>query len=169
MTQDKATMAQTTADIALDGPPQSEGERSESVGGGGPSKAAAAASKNQPDPEVVAKPTRRKFTAVYKMRILDEADECATSGSIGRLLRREGLYSSHLAKWRIARTAGALGGLEPRKRGRKPKAADPLAKTVTRLQRSNDQLQEELRKARLIIEVQKKVAALLELLEEENS
>ena len=86
-----------------------------------------------PDPEVVARPTRRQFTAEYRLRILEEADRCADRGEVGRLLRREGLYSSHLANWRKARREGALSGLRPKKRGRKPSEANPLMPKVKRL------------------------------------
>ena len=73
-----------------------------------------------PDPEVVTKPKRRKFTAQYRLRILEEAESCTQPGEVGRLLRREGLYSSHLTEWRRARREGSLQGLTPSKRGRKP-------------------------------------------------
>ena len=79
-----------------------------------------------PNPEVVAKPKRRRFTAEYWLRILEEAERCVGAGEVGQLLRREGLYSSHLANWRKARDEGALRGLRSKKRGVKPKASDPL-------------------------------------------
>ena len=113
------------------------------------------------DPEVPAKPVRRQFTAKYKLRIIEEADACEEPGEVGRLLRREGLYSSHLAAWRKAKRQGELTALEPRKRGRKPRERDRLAEENRRLQRQNARLQEKLRKAELIIEVQGKVAGLL--------
>jgi transposase-like protein len=113
------------------------------------------------DPEVAAKPTRRRFTAKYKLRIIEEADACTEPGEVGRLLRREGLYTSHLAAWRKARLQGGLTALEPKKRGRKPHPRDRLAEENRRLQRENARLQEELRRAELIIEVQGKVAGLL--------
>ncbi len=72
------------------------------------------------DPEVVAKPTRRQFTAEYKLRILEETDRCSEPGEVGRIVRREGLYSSHLTAWRRARREGSLKGLTPKRRGRKP-------------------------------------------------
>lgn len=111
------------------------------------------------DPEVAAKPTRRVFTAEYKLRILEEVDRAA-SGDVGGILRREGLYSSHLTSWRKARRAGALRKLS-QKRGRKPKQAHPLAKKVEQLERDLSRTREALRKAELIIEVQGKVAGLL--------
>jgi transposase-like protein len=111
-----------------------------------------------PDPEVVAK--RRRFTAEYKLRVLEEADQCQAAGAIGALLRREGLYSSHLSKWRQQRAAGQLRGLRPKKRGHKP---DPQAAELARLQRENERLQARLEQAETIIEVQKKLCRLLEL------
>jgi transposase-like protein len=113
----------------------------------------------RPDPEVPAKPKRRTFTAEYKLRVLEEIDRAAP-GEQGTILRREGLYSSHLAEWRKARRQGALGSLS-KKRGRKPKPAEASAKRIAKLERDNARLQEELRKAHLILEVQGKVAGLL--------
>ena len=83
--------------------------------------------KTVPDPEVPAKAKRRKFTAAYKLRVLAEADGCTGLGEIGRLLRREGLYSSHLSDWRRARQRGSLRALAPKKRGRKPRERNPCA------------------------------------------
>ena len=114
-----------------------------------------------PDPEVVAKPTRRQFTAEYRHRILEEADGCTEPGEIGQLLRREGLYSSHLANWRKLRREGALSGLRPRKRGRKPVEANPLAPQVKRLEAKVKRLEKELAAAHTILDVQGKVAGLL--------
>jgi len=107
------------------------------------------------DPQVVPKAERRKFSAEYKERILAEADACTERGQIGALLRREGLYSSHLEKWRTQRERGELGG---RKRGRK---SDPQATETARLQRENEQLRARLAQAEEIIQVQKKLAQLL--------
>ena len=87
-----------------------------------------------PDPEVVAKPKRRKFTAQYRLRILEEAESCTQPGEVGRLLRREGLYSSHLTEWRRARREGSLQGLTPSKRGRKPAERNPLSAKVHELE-----------------------------------
>jgi transposase-like protein len=112
----------------------------------------------EPDPQVVAKAERRQFSAEYKLRILTEADGCSERGEIGALLRREGLYSSHLEKWRKQRERGALAGLGGRKRGRKP---DPQAAELARLQRENEQLRSRLERAEKIIDVQKKLAQLL--------
>lgn len=113
-----------------------------------------------PDPEVVAQAKRRRFTADYKQRILTEADHAKGSGGIGALLRREGLYSSILATWRREREAGTLQALAPQKRGPKSKR-DPLREENQKLQRDNERLTEQLRKAEIVIDVQKKVAALL--------
>jgi len=107
--------------------------------------------------EVVVRPARRRFGAEYKARILAEADRCA-NGQVGSLLRREGLYSSHLTTWRRQREAGQLAGLAPKKRGRKP---DPHAAELARLQRENAKLQAKLARADLIIDAQKKLLVLL--------
>ena len=114
-----------------------------------------------PCPEVPEKPVRRRFTVEYKMRILAEADACSESGQMGELLRREGLYSSHLSNWRRQREAGALVGLTPKRRGRKAKPKNPLAEENQRLQRENRRLAEKLRQAETIIDVQKKVSEIL--------
>jgi transposase-like protein len=112
-----------------------------------------------PDPEVSDRPRRRTYTAEYKLRILREADACELPGETGALLRREGLYSSNLVEWRRQREAGELDGLTPKKRGRKPThSAEDLE--LERLRKENAQLQERLRRAELIISVQKKVAKL---------
>jgi transposase-like protein len=103
---------------------------------------------------------RRRFTAEYKQRILAETDHAKGSGSIGALLRREGLYSSLLATWRRERDAGVLQALTPQKRGPKLKR-DPLAEENQQLRRETQRLTEELRKAEIVIDIQKKVATLL--------
>ena len=114
-----------------------------------------------PDPEVVPIAKRRAFTAEYKLAILAEADAAAThAGGIGALLRREGLYSSHLVTWRRERQAGMLKGLTPQKRGPKSKR-NPQEEELLKLRRENQRLTEELRKAAIVIDVQKKVGALL--------
>jgi len=113
----------------------------------------------RPNPEVVARAKRRRFSAEYKQRILAQADAAKGSGEIGSLLRREGLYSSLLATWRREREAAIRQGLSP-KRGPKPQA-DPRAVQYQQLERENARLVEQLRKAHLVIDVQKKVAALL--------
>jgi transposase-like protein len=113
-----------------------------------------------PDPEVVSETRGRRFRAEYKQRILAEVDQCQEAGAIGAILRREGLYSSHLTTWRRQRVQGQLAGLSPKKRGRKP---DPQAAELARLQRENERLKARLQQAETIIEVQKKVSQLLGL------
>ena len=115
-----------------------------------------------PNPEVMEKPIRRRFTAEYKLRILQEADLCAESGRLGALLRREGLYSSHLTTWRRQRDEGCLSALSPKKRGRKLKRADPLVQENHQLRHELQRLRDELKKSQTIIEVQKKLCDLLE-------
>ena len=122
--------------------------------------ATVAASPPVPDPEVPAKATRRRFTAAYKLLIVEKADACETPGEIGELLRREGLYSSHLSAWRKAAREGSLRELA-KKRGPKPAGGKREARKVRKLERENARLREELRKARIIIDVQGKVAGLL--------
>jgi transposase-like protein len=109
--------------------------------------------------EVVARPTRRRFSAEYKLRILHEAERCAP-GQVGALLRREGLYASHLASWRKQREASALAALAGQKRGPK---VDPQAVELARLQRENAKLETKLARADLIIDAQKKLLVLLNL------
>jgi transposase len=111
-----------------------------------------------PETEVVEKAKRRQYTAEYKLRILEEVEACKGKGQVGALLRREGLYSSLVSKWRQQRAQGSLEGLGSHKRGPK---GDPQAAELVRLQRENERLRERLRKAELIIEVQKKVAQML--------
>lgn len=117
----------------------------------------------QPDPEVIERPKRRTFTLEYKWSILEQVKACTKPGEIGALLRREGLYSSHLTKWRVYFENAGKNALEPVKRGRKPKAKqdDAQLKEVRRLQKENALLQTRLKHAELIIDVQKKVSALL--------
>ena len=116
---------------------------------------------NAPDPEVVEKKPRRYFTAKYKLRILQEADNCTQSGQIGALLRSEGLYSSNLTTWRRQREKGQLTALSPKKRGRKNKPKNPLAEKVAKLEKENQKLRLKLTQADAIIEVQKKVSEIL--------
>jgi len=113
---------------------------------------------DMPKTEVVAKAKRRQYTAEYKLRILREVDACQGYGEIGALLRREGVYSSSLTNWRRQRERGELDGLSPQKRGPKP---DPQAVELVRLKREVERLRERLRKAEMIIDVQKKVAQML--------
>ena len=119
-----------------------------------------------PEPEVLPRAKRRRFSAEYKLHILEEADKCTKRGEIGALLRREGLYSSHLSTWRQQRMLGQLEGLAPKKRGRKPQ--DPVDEEVARLQRENERLHARLEEAEMIIDVQKKLSQLLGLTPEET-
>jgi transposase-like protein len=111
--------------------------------------------------EVTSKAKRRLFTAEYKRKVLQEADACTEPGQIGALLRREGLYSSHLVTWRHARERGELAGLEPKKRGPKAQEVNPLAKQLADMERENARLRAENAKLQLICDVQKKVSQLL--------
>lgn len=113
---------------------------------------------NRADPEAVIKAQRRQFSAEYKRRILQEYEESNEAGAKGALLRREGLYSSHITTWRRQREQSELTGLSPRKRGPK---ADPLAEENARLRRENERLKKRLEQAELIIDVQKKVSQIL--------
>ena len=116
---------------------------------------------SRPDPEVLERPQRRRFAAAYKMRILEEADQCKDSGQVGALLRREGLYFSNLTVWRRQKEAGILTGLSAQKRGRKAVEINPLTELVAKLEREIGHLRQELLKATTIIDIQKKVSLLL--------
>ena len=154
--------------VALSSGGLAAAERSEGSPPGEPQRSAAAAkpgadsgAASRPDPEVVAKAKRRTYTAEYKQRILEEAEAvAATRGGVGALLRREGLYSSLLATWRRERANGIREALTPQRRGPKSKR-NPLEEEIQKLHRQVGQLTEKLRKAEIIIDVQKKVAALL--------
>lgn len=113
------------------------------------------------DPEVSEKASRRRFTAEYKLRILKQADACTELGSLGALLRREGLYSSNLTTWRRQRDRGVLSALTPKKRGRKESVRDPHQTENEKLRKENERLTQRLRQAELIIDVQKKVSQIL--------
>jgi transposase len=126
-----------------------------------PVPAAPEARPTPPDPEVLERAHRRQFTASYKLRILEEADRCVVSGQLGTLLRREGLYSSHLAEWRRHRAQGTLAALEPQRRGQPTVAIDPTE--FARLRQDNDRLASQLATAEMIIEIQKKVSTLFGL------
>jgi len=104
---------------------------------------------------------RRRFTAEYKLRVLREADGCIGSGQLGELLRREGLYSSHLSTWRRQRDEGTLAGLTPKRRGRKANPDAPLIAENERLKRETQRLTAKLRQAETIIEIQKKLSEIL--------
>ncbi len=152
------------------GAQRSGGERSEPERSGAPKNEA---DFSAPAPEVPARPIRRRFSAKYKLKIVQEADRCDKPGQIGALLRREGLYSSQLAAWRNLRDQGALHGLSSKKRGPKPPPPNPHEKEMRQLQKENARLQKKLSKAEAIIDFQKKVHALLgspleEMDEEEN-
>jgi len=111
--------------------------------------------------EVTAKARRRRFSAAEKLRVLREADRCTKPGELSALLRREGLYSSHLSTWRAARQRGELAGLTPRARGPQAKPVDPRDKKIAELERETRRLQARLERAEGLIAVQKKVAQLL--------
>jgi transposase-like protein len=114
-----------------------------------------------PDPEVVPKAKRRRFTTEYKLRIIREADACTAPGEIGSLLRREGLYSSYLSKWRQQQKEGQLQALSSRKRGRKSK--NPSVAELAELRQENERLRARLEQTEIIIDVQKKLSKLLGL------
>ena len=120
-------------------------------------------SMNAPDPEVVPQAKRRQFSAAYKRRIVAEADACSKPGEIGALLRREGLYSSHLSNWRRQIAAGTMG---KQRRGR---PAEPLAAENAQLRQENARLRRELEKTQLIVEAQKKLAQVLNLMNEDET
>jgi transposase-like protein len=116
---------------------------------------------NPPDPEVPAKAVRRRFTAEYKVKILKEADACTKPGSLGALLRREGLYASNLNTWQRQRKRGVLTALSPKKRGRKQSVRSPLHAENEKLRKENERLTGRLRQAEIIIDVQKKISEIL--------
>ena len=145
--------------LGLAGSPERSGE--------GPATAGQPAASGRPpgtvrDVEVPGKPVRRRFNAAYKLRILEEADACReNSGELGALLRREGLYSSHLNTWRRQRREGTLAGLSPQKRGRKSQGPDEQAQRVKELEKENKRLRRQLQRAETILEIQKKASELL--------
>jgi transposase-like protein len=116
-----------------------------------------------PDPEVEPQARRRQYSAKYKLGILEEADACTEPGQIGALLRREGLYSSHLTTWRRQRREGQLTALAPHKRGRTSQNQDAQAVELAQLRQDNQHLQARLQQAELIMDVQKKLSQLLGL------
>jgi len=146
--------------------PRSDGERSEPERSGESSPIAAAVPAPSrrpsavPDPEVSAKARRRQFSAKYKLRILQEADQCAP-GELGALLRRKGLYWSNLQTWRLQRETGTLEGLAPKQRGRKPAPANPLARQVKELEKENRSLKRRLQRVEILLDIQKKASELL--------
>jgi transposase len=116
-----------------------------------------------PPTEVVAKATRRKFTAKYKLKILRKADACDAPGAIGELLRKEGLYTSHLALWRKQREQGAVAGLAPRRRGPKPVEHDERDERIVALSKDIETLTARAERAEALVELQKKVCELLSM------
>jgi transposase len=116
---------------------------------------------SRPETEVSEKARRRRFTAEYKARVVREADACKQPGEIGALLRREGLYSSHLVSWREQARRGELAALAPQKRGPKPEPVDSRDKQIGELRREIAQLTQRAERAEAIIEVQKKLSRLL--------
>ena len=144
-------IAPTPGVLVSPGAERSEAERSDAERSVSPGE-----TKTLPDPEVVVRAQRRQFTADYKKRILAEADAARGVGATGALLRREGLYSSHLTHWRQQRDLG----LAPHRRGPRPNR-NPLSEEVRNLKRQNDHLTQRLARAELIIDVQKKVSLLL--------
>jgi len=142
-------------------------EAQRAVGERSAAAAGRAAPAGVPDPELVEVAQRRRFTAEFKLGILHEADGCSRPGEVGALLRREGLYTSHLTYWRKQRDAGALQALD-RPRGRRP--SDPRDARIAGLERRAERAEAELAKARKVIEVQGNVSALLgELLGNEGA
>lgn len=114
-----------------------------------------------PEVEVAEKAARRQFNAEYKRKILKEADACTQEGEIGALLRREGLYSSHLSVWRAARERGEIAGLAPKKRGPKVTPPDPRDRKIAELEREQRRLKSRLERAEALVDLQKKVSAIL--------
>lgn len=114
----------------------------------------------QPEVQVAAKPKRRRFTAPYKRSILEQADACSKTGELSALLRREGLYSSHIHTWRQAREQGELAGLEPKKRGRKPKKRDPRDQKIAELENQLAKERAGRERAEGLVEIQKKLTTM---------
>jgi len=139
---------------------RNEAERSEATKSESPQPTLTEKKSSQ---EVLEKPVRRKFSAKYKLKTVKEADRCKTLGEIGALLRREGLYSSHLTAWRKLIDKGALDGFKGRKRGPKKVIPNPMAKEVKQLRKENRRLEKRLKKAEAIIDFQKKIAEILEI------
>ena len=137
-------------------PERRGGERSEAPRSGGSPPGERVPGGVPPDPEVTARHVRRRFTTAYKLEILRKADACTRPGELGALLRREGLYSSHLVTWRRQRAAG----LTPKQRGRKATPVDPRVK---KLEQENRRLTRRLQKAEALLDFQKKVSELLHI------
>lgn len=162
-----AKMMTAPKEEMAEAPERRPGERSEPGRSGGASANKVIVPKHPcqpmlvPNPEVLEKPVRRHYTAEYKLRILQEVDILNETGQIGALLRKEGLYSSHLTTWRRQRDNGTLEALQPKKRGRKAFRQDPLIQENENLRRQNDRLSRSLKQAETIIEFQKKISELL--------
>ena len=143
-------------------PESMEGGRSEpDMDGGATAGAAAPGGAGIPEQEVSSKASRRQFSARYKLRILKAVEAAQDSGEIGAILRREGLYSSHLTKWRSQREKGALAALGPRPRGPAPEPKNPLAGRVAELEGENRRLKARIAQAEAVLSIQKKVSELL--------
>jgi transposase-like protein len=121
-----------------------------------------------PTPEVPEKASRRNYTAEYKRRILREAADCKKQGQVGALLRREGLYSSNLTAWRHQVERGTLDALSSKKRGPKSRKPDPSVRRITEQEKEIQKLQAKLKKAELIIDAQKKIAEIFQLLRDQK-
>lgn len=157
-----AGMASTSRTAPGSAPERRTDERSEAGRSGGADPGGARPDDAVvPASEVSPRAQRRQFTAEYKLRILRAVDAARDSGTIGALLRREGLYSSHLTKWKRQRSAGALAALAPRRRGPKAVPPNPLARRVAELERENRRLQRRLAQSEAVLEIQKKVSELL--------
>jgi len=142
---------------SIGGEPERRGdERSETPRSGGSSPIERADAPGPPDPEVSARHVRRQFTTAYKLEILRKADACTGRGELGALLRKEGLYSSHVVTWRRQRAAGLM----PKKRGRKAVPVDPAMK---KLEQENRRLTTRLKKAEALLDFQKKLSSLLQI------
>ena len=139
-------------------PPLRRDERSEVRRSGG---LPASGAPRAPDPELPAKPTRRHFTLEDKLRILQETDTALGRGAIGAILRREGIYSSLLDRWRQQRRAGGMAGLTSRPVGRPCTVDTSAARRIAELERERDRLTQRLKQAELIIDVQKKISEIL--------
>ena len=148
---------------AAAGPKESADAASPAVMSGAPTPLRVVPPPVVPDPEVRERAARRRFTAEYKLQVLRQADQCVGVGDLGALIRREGLYSSHLTTWRRQREQGALVALAPKKRGRPTASGSPLARRVAELERDNGRLTRRLHQAEAIIEAQKKLSELLGL------
>ena len=142
-------------------PERTEGARRATGVFSGEEAAAGPPAPSAPETEVVAKAQRRRFTAQYKQQIVRAADRCTKLGEIGALLRREGLYSSQLTNWRAARDRGELEGLAPKPRGPKATATDPRDRKIVEQDREIVRWKHRAERAEALVEVQKKVAALL--------